>query len=120
MVAGGDKNWRDMLGEFYGRFSNSLEAQNQPNVRAELKPAKWACPECGGTTAYRLGKAENSSLARVIPITSGLAPSTEKAIPPGPNKWTSCALKMVARWKYSFWPLEIHRFGELSPTLSLC
>ena len=24
LVAGGDKNWRDMLGEFYGRFSNSL------------------------------------------------------------------------------------------------
>ena len=29
LVAGG-QNWRDMLGEFYGRFSSSLEdAQNR-------------------------------------------------------------------------------------------
>ena len=28
LVAGGDKNWRDMLGEFYGRFSSSEDAKS--------------------------------------------------------------------------------------------
>ena len=87
LVAGGDKNWRDMLGEFYGRFSNSLEeAQNQPNVRAELKPAKWACPECGGTTAYRLGKSGKFLTCTCYPDCKWACPIDREGNPTGPEQ----------------------------------
>ena len=52
------KDWRKMLGDFYGRFSSSLEHahENLMHARAVTRPASFACPSCGATTCYRFGK----------------------------------------------------------------
>ena len=52
------RDWRAMLGDFYGRFSTSLEHahENLMHARAVTRPAPYACPECGATTSYRFGK----------------------------------------------------------------
>jgi DNA topoisomerase-1 len=51
-------DWREMLGDFYGRFSSSLEQahENLVHARAVTRPAMFACPKCGATTCYRFGK----------------------------------------------------------------
>jgi DNA topoisomerase-1 len=51
-------DWREMLGDFYARFSKSLERAHEDimHTRAVTKPAPFACPECGATTCYRFGK----------------------------------------------------------------
>ena len=51
-------DWREMLGDFYGRFSSSLEHahENLMHARAVTRPAMFACPKCGATTCYRFGK----------------------------------------------------------------
>jgi DNA topoisomerase-1 len=52
------KDWRKMLGDFYGRFSSSLEHAHKTlmHARAVTRPASFACPSCGATTCYRFGK----------------------------------------------------------------
>jgi len=52
------RDWRAMLGDFYGRFSKSLERaqKNLVHAKAVNRPARYACPECGATTSYRFGK----------------------------------------------------------------
>ena len=52
------KDWRKMLGDFYGRFSTSLEHAHETlmHARAVTRPAPFACPACGATTCYRFGK----------------------------------------------------------------
>ena len=51
-------NWREMLGEFYTRFSTSLERAHEEmtHAKAETQPAKYTCPRCGAQTYYRFGK----------------------------------------------------------------
>ncbi len=52
------RDWREMLGDFYGKFSNSLEHAHEHlmHARAVTRPAPYACPVCGATTSYRFGK----------------------------------------------------------------
>ena len=50
--------WKDMLRDFYGRFSEALgraEVELQ-HAKAEIQPAPYACPKCGARTCYRFGK----------------------------------------------------------------
>ena len=51
-------DWREMLGDFYGSFSSSLEHahENLKHARAVTRPAIFACPKCSATTCYRFGK----------------------------------------------------------------
>jgi DNA topoisomerase-1 len=51
-------DWREMLSDFYGRFSSSLERAHEEltHAKAETQPAPYACPECEATTYYRFGK----------------------------------------------------------------
>ena len=51
-------NWREMLADFYGRFSTALERAHEEmtHAKAETQPAKYACPRCGAQTYYRFGK----------------------------------------------------------------
>ena len=80
-------DWREMLGEFYGRFSTSLEkAQSQPNVRAELTPARWACPECGSRTAYRMGKSGRFLTCGGYPDCKWACPIDREGNPTGPER----------------------------------
>ncbi|MCP4496369.1 MAG: type I DNA topoisomerase, partial [Phycisphaeraceae bacterium] len=50
--------WREMLRDFYGRFSESLERAHEElgHAKAEIQPAPFACPKCGAMTCYRFGK----------------------------------------------------------------
>ena len=58
LIESDHRDWRSMLGDFYGRFSSSLEHahENLMHARAVTRPAPFACPECGSTTSYRFGK----------------------------------------------------------------
>lgn len=51
-------DWRQMLAEFYERFSTSLARayEEMTHAKAEMAPAPYACPECGARTAYRFGR----------------------------------------------------------------
>ena len=50
--------WRDMLRDFYGRFSESLARAHEElgHAKAEIQPAPYACPKCAAMTCYRFGK----------------------------------------------------------------
>jgi DNA topoisomerase-1 len=58
LIESDHRDWREMLGDFYGRFSTSLAHahENLMHARAVTRPAPYACPECGATTSYRFGK----------------------------------------------------------------
>ncbi|MEE9128972.1 MAG: DNA topoisomerase [Phycisphaerales bacterium] len=51
-------DWITMLGEFYDRFSASLEKAHETmtHAKAEKQPAIYECPKCGSSTCYRFGK----------------------------------------------------------------
>ncbi len=50
--------WRAMLREFHGRFSDALERaqEEMPHAKSIKKPAPYACPKCGAQTCYQFGK----------------------------------------------------------------
>ena len=53
-------DWIEMLEQFYGRFSKSLERAHEEmtHAKAETKPApeEYRCEKCGSTLVYRFGK----------------------------------------------------------------
>ncbi len=51
-------DWITMLGEFYERFSASLEKAHETmtHAKAEKQPAIYECPKCSSSTCYRFGK----------------------------------------------------------------
>ncbi len=57
-IAEHQADWREMLEEFYQRFSESLDQahENMTHAKAETQPAIYKCPECGSPTCYRFGK----------------------------------------------------------------
>ena len=57
-IAVGEADWRGMLKDFYGRFTESLEhaRENMTHARAETEPAPWKCPDCGARTVFRFGR----------------------------------------------------------------
>jgi DNA topoisomerase-1 len=57
-VADQHSDWRAMLADFYGRFSQSLEEAHETmtHAKAEMQPAPYACPKCGKRTCYRFGR----------------------------------------------------------------
>lgn len=57
-IADKDADWRQMLSEFYERFSRSLERAHErmTHAKAETQPAVYKCPVCGSRTCYRFGK----------------------------------------------------------------
>ena len=50
--------WRSMLRDFHGRFSESLERAHDeiPHAKSIKEPAPYACPKCGAITCYQFGK----------------------------------------------------------------
>jgi len=57
-IASGKANWSEMLQAFYGPFTEALEYayEHMTHAKAETEPARYACPQCGARTEYRLGK----------------------------------------------------------------
>jgi DNA topoisomerase-1 len=51
-------DWLSVLNEFYGPFKENLEraAEQMKHARAEAKPSKYTCPDCGKPLVYRFGK----------------------------------------------------------------
>ena len=50
--------WRAMLRDFHGRFSEALGRAHDeiPHAKSKKKAAPYACPKCGATTCYQFGK----------------------------------------------------------------
>ena len=78
LVAGGDKNWRDMLGEFYGRFSNSLEKPRINPTSGRLKPAKWSVPRMRRHHRLPLGQERKILTCTCYPDCKWACPSTRR------------------------------------------
>ena len=57
-VASGERQWVDIIREFYGPFSVSLERaqRDMPTTKAELEKIGRACPECGKDLVIRWGR----------------------------------------------------------------
>ena len=57
-IASGKADWTEMLRAFYGPFTEALEYayEHMTHAKAETEPARYACPQCGAKTEYRLGK----------------------------------------------------------------
>ena len=51
-------DWRKMLKQFYGPFSEALEHAHEQmtHAKAETEPAPHTCPKCSAQTVYRFGK----------------------------------------------------------------
>ncbi|MGD8822313.1 MAG: topoisomerase DNA-binding C4 zinc finger domain-containing protein, partial [Anaerolineales bacterium] len=54
----GDREWVDVIREFYEPFSKQLElaAENMPEVKAEPEKLDRMCPECGHQLLIRHGR----------------------------------------------------------------
>lgn len=57
-IADGDREWTDVLREFYGPFSERLKLaeEHMPEVKAEPEEIGRACPECGKPLVTRHGR----------------------------------------------------------------
>jgi DNA topoisomerase-1 len=57
-IADGDREWTDVLREFYGPFSEQLKLAEElmPEVKAEPEEIGRACPECGKPLVTRHGR----------------------------------------------------------------
>jgi DNA topoisomerase-1 len=57
-VAEGDREWVEVIGEFYGPFSKRLEAaaENMPELKPEPELLDRECPECGNQLMIRHGR----------------------------------------------------------------
>jgi len=57
-VASGERNWVELLRDFYGPFEEQLAlAQKQmPEMKADAEPLGRACPECGNQLLIRHGR----------------------------------------------------------------
>lgn len=57
-VASGERNWVELLRDFYGPFEEQLAlAQKQmPEIKADAEPLGRACPECGNQLLIRHGR----------------------------------------------------------------
>ena len=57
-IAEGHSNWTDVMEEFYGPFSKSLEHAklNMPQTKIAPEKIGRACPKCGGDLVLRTGR----------------------------------------------------------------
>ena len=58
-IAEGDKEWVDVIRQFYGTFEPELEKakENMPELpKAEPEPVGRDCPDCGKPLVYRVGR----------------------------------------------------------------
>ncbi len=58
LVASGERQWVEVVREFYGPFAEQLEQaqETMPEVKAEPEPVGRACPECGHDLVIRWGR----------------------------------------------------------------
>lgn len=57
-IAGGDREWVEVVRDFYEPFSERLEAaaENMPELKPEPEYLDRTCPECGGQLMIRHGR----------------------------------------------------------------
>jgi DNA topoisomerase-1 len=57
-VEDGERNWRELLGEFYAPFSANLEKakSNMRNVKREEIPTDHVCEQCGSPMVIKWGR----------------------------------------------------------------
>jgi DNA topoisomerase-1 len=58
LIASGEEEWADVIGEFYGPFSERLEKaeEQMPEKKAELEKVGRECPKCGHDLIVRWGR----------------------------------------------------------------
>ena len=57
-VAAGERNWVELLRDFYGPFEEQLAMaqKHMPEIKAEPEPLGRACPDCGNQLLIRHGR----------------------------------------------------------------
>jgi DNA topoisomerase-1 len=57
-VAAGERNWVDLLRDFYGPFEAQVAQahKDMPEVKAEVEPLGQNCPNCGNPLLIRHGR----------------------------------------------------------------
>src|SRR5262249_48003381 len=57
-IAAGDRDWVQVLNEFYGPFTEALEAaeHQMERVKPEAVPTETPAPDCGSHTVLRTGR----------------------------------------------------------------
>lgn len=58
LIASGEAEWADVIGEFYGPFAKRLEnaEEQMPEKKAELEKVGRECPKCGHDLIIRWGR----------------------------------------------------------------
>ncbi|MCB2209719.1 type I DNA topoisomerase [bacterium] len=58
LIASGEEEWADVIGEFYGPFAKRLEnaEEQMPEKKAELEKVGRECPKCGHDLIIRWGR----------------------------------------------------------------
>jgi DNA topoisomerase-1 len=58
LVASGDEQWQNIVGEFYGPFSERVKIaeRDMPKAEISLKPVGRACPKCGHDLVQKWGR----------------------------------------------------------------
>lgn len=81
-------DWVDMLKDFYGKFSKSLDAayEGMRHAKAETEPAPYICPECRSETVYRFGRRGRFLSCSRYPDCKYAAPVDREGRPAGPEK----------------------------------
>jgi len=83
-----NKNWRDVLHEFYDPFVKSLEEahESMTHAKAETEPAPHICPLCGSPTCYRFGKNGRFLSCTAYPDCKYAAPIDRDGNPKNPEE----------------------------------
>lgn len=57
-VAAGERNWVELLRDFYGPFEKqlALALKHMPEIKADAEPLGRACPDCGNPLLIRHGR----------------------------------------------------------------
>jgi DNA topoisomerase-1 len=57
-VAAGERNWVELLRDFYGPFEKqlALAQEHMPEIKADAEPLGRACPDCGNQLLIRHGR----------------------------------------------------------------
>ena len=95
-------DWRKMLGDFYGRFSELARARPRGTSmhakRGDPVRQAFACPSCGATTCYRFGKNGRFLSCTAYPDCDYAAPVDREGPPPAAgDRSTSSAPRTVRR-----------------------
>src|SRR5262249_9658502 len=107
-VEEGQRDWRELLGSFYGPFKDELEKARAEmrDVKREEIPTEWTCEKCGKPIVIKWGRNGSFGACQGCPecrttmeVVKNLDGTWEKVPPPPPTdeKCETCGAPMTTK-----------------------